>query len=115
MPGDQMQLMTMFIGRVTPQDEARWRAALNRLGPEGVRARLAQLTSFDADEMVEIGDFMPLPSRQFVEAWLHRKDRTKRRINAFHGARDFDRDSGCSHRGHPDYKSLVGRPSVKRP
>jgi hypothetical protein len=83
MPGDQMQLMTMFIGRVTPQDEARWRAALNRLGPEGVRARLAQLTSFDADEMVEIGDFMPLPSRQFVEAWLHRKDRTKRRINAF--------------------------------
>ena len=22
-------------------------------------------------------------SRQFVEAWLHRKDRTKRRINAF--------------------------------
>jgi hypothetical protein len=84
MTDDQnIRLMTMFIGRVTPQDEARWRAALNRLGPEGVRARLAQLTSFDADEMVEIGDFMPLPSRQFVEAWLHRKDRTKRRINAF--------------------------------
>ena len=78
MPDDQkIQLMTMFMGRVTAQDEARWRTALDRLGPEGVRARLARTTSFDADEMVEIGELIPLPSRQFVEAWLLGKDAGK--------------------------------------
>jgi hypothetical protein len=83
MPGDQMQLMTMFIGRLTPGDEARWRAALKKLGPDGVRARLARLTSFDPDEMVEIGELMPLPSRQFVEAWLHLDERRQRRIDTW--------------------------------
>jgi hypothetical protein len=83
MPGDQMQLMTMFIGRLTPEDEARWRAALNRLGPDGVRARLARTTSFGPDEMVEIGELMPLPTRQFVEAWLHRNERRQRRIDTW--------------------------------
>jgi hypothetical protein len=44
---------------VTAQDEARWRTALDRLGIEGVRARLSGTTSFEGDEMVAVDDVPP--------------------------------------------------------
>jgi hypothetical protein len=77
---DGMRLMTMYMGPpATAQDEARWRAALCRLRIEGVQARLARMSSgHDPDEMVEIDDVMPLPSRKFVETWLYQKDREMR-------------------------------------
>jgi hypothetical protein len=76
-----MSLIVGFVGTITAQDEARWRAALDQLGPKGVGTRLAELTSFDPNEMVEIGELMPMPSRQFVETWLHRRELGQRRVD----------------------------------
>ena len=76
----QMRIRMFHMGPVTSQDEVRWRAALARLGTEGAHARLAQLTSFDQSELVQIDDVMPWPPRRFVETWLRRQEQKKRRL-----------------------------------
>lgn len=76
----RVRIRMFHMGPVTWQDETRWRAALGRLGMEGVRTRLAQLTSLDHSEMVEIDGVMPSPPRRFVETWLRRQEQKKRRF-----------------------------------
>jgi hypothetical protein len=78
-----LNLATGWIGKITAKDVARWREGLRKLGPEGVRARLRRTSSFEPDEMVEIGEFMPLPTRQFVEDWLYQEERRAKHVNAF--------------------------------
>jgi hypothetical protein len=70
MEDDKTQLATLVWRNVTTAHLERWRKALERLGPEGVRSRLSQATSFDPDEMIEIDDTGDWPSRKFVEDWL---------------------------------------------
>jgi hypothetical protein len=73
-PNDMMKILTISSTLLTPEDEARMRAKLDRLGPEEVRSRLARTTTFDPLEAVPIDDEPPpWPTRQLVEDWLCEK------------------------------------------
>ena len=68
---EEMHLLIEHTFTVTDEHIARWRAALERLGPNNIRDRLRKTTTFDPNEEVVIDEHEPPPSRRFVEDWLY--------------------------------------------
>jgi hypothetical protein len=71
---EHLQIATMSFTPVTAKDRERWRDSLEHLGPEEVRSRLNRTTTFELNEIVEMGELMmPWPDRSFVQGWLAEK------------------------------------------
>jgi hypothetical protein len=63
----------------TEADERRWREAMEGLGTETVRAKLAQAGVGTRDDVAQIVGQLPFPTRKFVETWLAQKEAVERR------------------------------------
>jgi hypothetical protein len=58
----------------TAADEKRWTKLFKSLGAANVRSRLNSATSFEPNELIDIGVDPPWPTREFVEQWLRKQE-----------------------------------------
>src|SRR5262249_39067089 len=63
----------------TQADERRWREAMEGLGAETVRAKLAQAGADTGTGVLQIVGNPPHPTRKFIEAWLAEQDAAERK------------------------------------
>jgi hypothetical protein len=56
------------------QDQERWRTAMQKLSRSVVEIRLSQVHVGSSNEVTQIGDRPPWPTRADVEEWLHDQD-----------------------------------------